>query len=69
MRKPHLHVPVPFATPAEHDRRLADGALRCMTQLLERTRGREPSIGFRHILSALLEGMDDLRKELNVESQ
>lgn len=62
----HLHVNMYFAAPVEHDQKLADGAIRCMAQLLERTSGREPSIGFRHMLSALLEGMEDLRKEIHV---
>lgn len=61
----HRHVNVYFRTPTEHDRALADGAIRCMTQLIERTQGREPVIGFRHMLSALLEGMADLRKEMD----
>jgi hypothetical protein len=65
----HFHVNVYFATPEEHDRKLADGAIRCMEQLLYRTRGREPSVGFRHMLAALLEGMCALRKETNVESE
>lgn len=60
----HIHRNVCFHTPAEHDRALADGAIRAMVQLLERTNGREPALGFRHILSALLEAMGDLRKEM-----
>lgn len=65
----HKHINVYFATPEEHDRKLAEGAVRCMTQLMERTHGREPRPGFRHMLSALLEGMDELRKELNGVSE
>jgi hypothetical protein len=61
----HVHANVYFRTPSEHDRALADGAIRCMTQLIERTHGRDPALGFRHVLSALLEGMADLRKEMD----
>lgn len=61
---PHRHVNMYFATPEEHCQRLADGAIRCMEQLLIHTAGREPATGFRHMLAALLEGMTDLRKEM-----
>lgn len=61
----NLPVPIYFATSAEHNQKLADGAIRCMEQLLYRKRGHESSHGFCHMLEALLEGVRQLRKDLD----
>lgn len=60
-RKPP-RAPVYFKTVAEHDQSLADGALRCIMQLSERTRGRNPAVS--HMLNALEEAMVKIREEL-----
>lgn len=36
-RRPHVHRNVYFASPAEHNRKLLEGARRALAQLIERT--------------------------------
>ncbi len=59
-RTPHFHANVHFPSAAEHNQRLADGAIRCMTQLIERSRGED----YRHMLEALTNAMEQIRKEM-----